>query len=439
MWRVTITGLMAKKLRLVLTSIAVVLGVAFMSGTFVLTDTLGSVFDKLFTDATEGVDADVRAKRELDSGQGGFAPRNPVPAEPGAGRGGRAGGEDRPTATSSGFASVVGTDGDTVQNGNSPTFGFSWLPRPFGEANVITRGHQPAAADEVVLDEKTASESGYRIGDEVPIIFLTGTPETFQFVGVFRFGDSDSTAGATRVAFTPRTALRVVGHDGEWDSIYVAAKPGVSQQTLAANVRTVVAATPDGQKYEVLTGKELADEQASNVKDRLGFLNTFLLVFAFIALFVGSFIIYNTFSIIVAQRSRELALLRALGASGKQVTRSVAAEAFVVGLLSSVLGLGLGVLVAIGLQNLLAAFGFELPSEAPVILARTVIVALVAGTVVTFVSALSPALRAPRACRPWPRCATARSSPPVGLAGTASVACSRSSGSSSPGSASSAT
>ena len=193
-----------------------------------------------------------------------------------------------------------------------------------------------------------------------------------------------------------RTALRVVGHDGEWDSIFVAANPGVSQQKLAANVRTVVAATPDGQKYEVLTGKELADEQASNVKDRLGFLNTFLLVFAFIALFVGSFIIYNTFSIIVAQRSRELALLRALGASGKQVTRSVAVEAFVVGLLSSVLGLGLGVLVAIGLQNLLAAFGFELPSEAPVILARTVIVALVAGTVVTFVSALSPARRAAR-------------------------------------------
>ncbi len=154
--------------------------------------------------------------------------------------------------------------------------------------------------------------------------------------------------------------------------------------------------TPDAQKYEVLTGKKLADEQASNVKDRLGFLNTFLLVFAFIALFVGSFIIYNTFSIIVAQRSRELALLRALGASGKQVTRSVAAEAFVVGLLSSVLGLALGVLVAIGLQSLLAAFGFELPTQAPVILARTVIVALVAGTVVTFVSALSPARRAAR-------------------------------------------
>ena len=262
MWRVTISGLMAKKLRLVLTSIAVVLGVAFMSGTFVLTDTLGSVFDKLFTDVTKGVDADVRARRELDSGRGNFAPRNPVPESlvpvvegaPGV---------KIAHGTVGGFAAVVGTDGDTVQNGNSPTNGFSWLPRPFGEANVITRGHKPEAADEVVLDEKTASESGYKLGDEVPIIFLTGTPEKFQFVGVFRFGDSDSTAGATRVAFTPRTALRVVGHDGEWDSIYIAAKPGVSQQALATNVRKVVAATPDGAQYEVLTGKELADEQAS--------------------------------------------------------------------------------------------------------------------------------------------------------------------------------
>jgi putative ABC transport system permease protein len=396
MWRVTIKGLMAKKLRLVLTSIAVVLGVAFMSGTFVLTDTLGSVFDKLFTEATKGVDADVRSKRALDnSQQGGFASRNPVPGTLVAVVDG-APGVRIAHGNVQGFATVVDVHGDTVQNGNSPTFGFSWLPRPFGEANHVTKGHRPTAADEIVLDEHTARDSGYKLGDEVPVIFLAGTRESFRFVGIFRFGDSGSTAGATRVAFTPRTAQRVVGHKGEWDSIYVAAKPGVSQVEVAHSVRKAIVGTPNAQKYEVLTGKQLADEQASNVKDRLGFLNTFLLVFAFIALFVGSFIIYNTFSIIVAQRSRELALLRALGASGKQVTRSVAVEAFVVGLLSSVLGLALGVLVAIGLQNLLAAFGFELPTQAPVILGRTVIVALVAGTVVTFVSALSPARRAAR-------------------------------------------
>jgi putative ABC transport system permease protein len=230
----------------------------------------------------------------------------------------------------------------------------------------------------------------------VPIVFLSGTPQTFKLVGIFSFGSTGGRPGATLAGFEPTAAQRLLGRAGEWDAIDVAAKRGVSQDEVAAAVRKALAARADTSSYEVLTGRQLADESANNVKSRLGFLNTFLLVFALIALFVGSFIIYNTFSIIVAQRSRELALLRALGASGKQVTGSVAAEAFVVGLLSSVLGLFLGVAVAIGLQGLLAAFGFELPSEAPVILPRTVAVALVAGTVVTFVSALSPARRAAR-------------------------------------------
>jgi putative ABC transport system permease protein len=394
MWRVTIKGLLAKKLRLVLTSIAVVLGVAFISGTFVLTDTLGSVFDNLFSEATKGVDAVVRAKRELDS-DGGFGDRNPVPnsfvsvVE-------RAPGVRVAHGNVQGSAAVIGTDGDTVQGSNGRGFGFSWLPRPFGEANHIVRGHRPEAADEVVLDENTVDKAGYRLGASVPIVFREGTPETFTLVGVFRFGGSGGRPGATSAGFTPGAAQRLLGREGEWDAVYVAAKPGVSQEQLARSVRQAIPRTEGATTYEVLTGEQLADESASNVKDRLGFLNTFLLVFALIALFVGSFIIYNTFSIIVAQRSRELALLRALGASGKQVTRSVAAEAFAVGLLSSVIGLALGVLVAIGLQGLLAAFGFELPSEAPVILPRTVIVAVLAGTVVTFVSALSPARRAAR-------------------------------------------
>ncbi len=393
MWRVTIKGLLAKKLRLVLTSIAVVLGVAFISGTFVLTDTLGNVFDNLFTETTKGLDAVVRSKRELSSDQG-FAPRNPVPNRlvPVVGS---TPGVKLARGTAQGFLSVVGKDGDVVQNGNRPTVGFAWLPLPLGEANHIIRGHGPEAPGQVVLDDNIVTTSGYELGAEVPVVLQQGTPEKFTLVGVFRVGDTGSLPGS-RAGFTPKTAQRIVGREGEWDAIDVAAKPGVSQDEVARNVRTALRDAGDSQKYEVLTGKQLADESANNVKDRLGFLNTFLLVFALIALFVGSFIIYNTFSIIVAQRSRELALLRALGASGKQVTRSVAAEAFVVGLLSSVLGLALGVLVAIGLQGLLAAFGFSLPSEAPVILPRTVVVALFAGTVVTFVSALSPARRAAR-------------------------------------------
>ncbi|HXY94670.1 MAG TPA: FtsX-like permease family protein [Acidimicrobiia bacterium] len=394
MWRVTVKGLLAKKIRLVLTSIAVVLGVAFMSGTFVLTDTLGDVFDNLFTETTKGIDAVVRAKQTLEDNNPRTRTANPVPqslvpiVE-------QATGVRLAHGAVQGYAAVVGKDGKVVGNNNRSS-GFAWLPLPFGQSNHIIRGHEPRADDEFVLDENTADDSGYALGAQVPIVFQNGTPEKFDLVGVFRFGNNDSVPGSTSAGFTPTTALRVVGREGQWDWIDVAAKPGVSQQALARNIRQTLAARTGGTTYEVLTGKQFADERANNVKDRLGFLNTFLLVFAVIALFVGSFIIYNTFSIIVAQRSRELALLRALGASGKQVTRSVAAEAFVVGLLSSAIGLALGVLVAIGLQGLLAAFGFQLPSEAPVILPRTVIVALLAGTIVTFVSALSPARRAAR-------------------------------------------
>jgi putative ABC transport system permease protein len=394
-WRVTIKGLLAKKLRLVLTSIAVVLGVAFMSGTFVLTDTLQSVFDNLFNETTKGIDAAVRSKQTIDQGQAQFRPRNPVPNSLVSVVEG-APGVQRAEGTVQGFATVIDRNGNAVQNGQAPTVGFSWQGKPFGQANHLTQGHPPRAPDEVVLDHGTADDAKVKLGDSVRIVFTTTAPETFRLVGVFTFGSSGSSTGATRAGFEPATAQRVLGRPDEWDEIDVAAKPGVSQDELVGNIRAALHESGDSSSYEVITGKKLADERANNVRQGLSFLNTFLLVFAGIALFVGSFIIYNTFSIIVAQRSRELALLRALGASGKQVTRSVAAEAFVVGLLSSALGLALGILVAIGLQTLLSAVGFELPTQAPVILARTVIVALVAGTVVTFVSAIAPARRAAR-------------------------------------------
>ena len=395
MWRVTIKGLLAKKIRLVLVSISVVLGVAFMSGTFVLTDTIGKVFDSLFTDTTKGIDAVVRTRRTVDEDQGNFTPRTPVPESlvPVV-----AGARGAKVAEGSvqGFATVIDKQGDPVQNGQSPTFGFSWLGKPLGQSNQLIRGHAPRGPSEVVLDEDTASDAKAKIGDQVEIVFIQTAPEKFEVVGISRFGESGSSTGATRVFFAPATAQRVLGRVGEWDLIEVAADAGVSQPELARNIRSTLESSDDAKTYEVLTGQKYADESANNVKEGLGFFNTFLLVFAVIALFVGAFIIYNTFSIIVAQRSRELALLRALGASGRQVTWSVAAEAFVVGLLSSVLGLFLGVLVAVGIQALLSAVGFDLPSQAPVILPRTVIVALVAGTLVTFVSAIAPARRAAR-------------------------------------------
>jgi len=391
--RVTIKELLAHKVRLILTSIAIVLGVAFMSGTFVLTDTIAHVFDNVFSQNAQGIDAVVRAERTLDDEDFGFSSRNPVPDEvltvvqgtPGVALA---------EGTVSGFATVIDTNGDAVSRGQAPSVGISWNSGRFAESRAVTSGHRPRASNEVALDVDTANESGHKLGDPVTILFGQGEPEVFELSGIF--DDNGGRAGATFAAFVPETAQRVLGQPGEWDSVNVAKQTDVSEQRLLADIRGALRADGFATGYEVKTGQQVADERASNVKDRLGFFNTFLLVFALIALFVGSFIIYNTFSIIVAQRGRELALLRALGASGSQVTRSVAMEAFFVGLFSSVVGLALGVLVALGLQELISAIGFTLPTESPQILPRTIIVALVAGTLVTFFAALAPARRAAR-------------------------------------------
>jgi putative ABC transport system permease protein len=408
MGHVTLKNLFAKKLRLVLTSLAVVLGVAFMSGTFVLTDTLGSVFDNLFATTTKGVDAVVRGKEPFKA-QGrnpnANATRPPVPdalvpvvrRTPGV-------------ANAQGnllrYALVQDRNGQAIQN-QAPAFGVAWYPAKTAVNQSLelvatfegARSVQPATGDEVALDVTTANDGGYRVGDRVRIGFATSPPEVFRLAGVFRFGGSDQgLAGATLAAFTPTTAQRVMNpptQQGTWDQIDVRAAHGLSETA----VRDRLAPTLRGggfRQYEAITGTQLAQEQSNNVKSNLSFFNTFLLIFALVALFVGAFIIYNTFSITVAQRARELGLLRALGASGRQVVGSVALEAFVVGLLSSVLGLGLGILLVSPLEGLLSAFGISLPTGPVQIQARTVIVALIAGTLVTFVSAIAPARRAAR-------------------------------------------
>ena len=395
MWRVTLKGLLGKKLRLVLTSIAVVLGVAFMSGTFVLTDTLGSVFDDLFSQQTEVRDALVRARQTLDNDpEQGLAPRNPVPErllETVESTDGVAAAEGSVFAFG---ATAIGRDGDPVQNGGAPTFGLSWPGRSFDQLYDMESGRPPRSSSEMALDAKTASAGDYQVGDEVPMVFLTGAPRTFELVGIFSYGESGNLAGATLAGFQMSTAQEVMNRVGVFDEIQVKATKGTTPEELVSNLRGELRASGEARSFQAVTAQEQADETSSDIKEGLSFFNTFLLVFAFISLFVGAFIIYNTFSIIVAQRSRELALLRAIGASAKQVRRSVAAEALVVGLLSSVIGLALGVLVAIGLQALLSAFGFSLPSKSPVILPRTIIVAIVVGTIVTYISAVSPARRA---------------------------------------------
>ena len=435
MLRVTLKNLLAKKFRLVLTSLAVVLGVAFMAGTFVLTDTIGQVFDDLFADVNRGVDVAVRSRAAFDetAGAGTEEVREPLDSP-----GGASCDDDPPPAPGSvlavvcdvpgvkaaegsvtGYALVarIGRDGqpeDAVQPSGPPTLGVSWgldreLNQAFGGDGRPEVGHRPRGPRQVALDETTAEEAGFTekaVEDcandggcadaRAQIVFLQHPPEAFDVVGIFKFGTAGNLAGATLAAFDIPTAQEVLSREGQFDVIRIAGEPGVSQTELRREVREAVRELPNGDSIQVLTGAQLAKETSDDIRENLSFFNTFLLVFALIALFVGAFIIYNTFSIIVAQRARELGLLRALGASGRQVTWSVAIEAFAVGLLSSVLGLLLGIAVAYGLQELMRAVGIGLPSGALVIASRTIIVSLIVGTLITFVSALAPARRAAR-------------------------------------------
>ncbi len=407
MGRVTLSTLLGKKLRLVLTSLAIVLGVSFMAGTFVLTDTLGSVFDNVFATATKGVDAVVRARQPFKSaGQNADVTRPPVPnsivdfvrTAPGVAKA---------EGTLLRYALVEGRNGQSIQN-QAPAFGTAWYPpkeRINQSLELVSswqggRSHQPTGPRDVALDIKTAGDGGYKIGDQVQISFASAPPARFRLTGVFRFGGSDAgLAGATLAAFTPTTAEQVLANPGQpptWDQVDVRGTSGRSEAQVRNQLNAALSRAGLRGSYESITGNQLATEQSNSIQTNLSFFNTFLLIFALVALFVGAFIIYNTFSITVAQRTQELGLLRALGASGRQVVGSVALEALVVGVLSSVLGLGLGILLVTPLRGLLSAFGIALPTGPVQVLPRTIIVSLLVGTLITLVSALAPARRAAR-------------------------------------------
>jgi putative ABC transport system permease protein len=385
MWRATFKSLLARKVRLALTALAVVLGVAFVAGTFVLTDTINHTFDTLFAEVNKGVAVEVHVKPSFGN-EGGKLPDTLLPiikAVPGV----------RLAAGSvSGYAQILDKKGKAATSGGAPTFGFNWVDAPGISPLTIKEGRAPRAPNEVGIDAVTARKDGYRPGDSVRILFQ-GPPGRFTVVGIIGFGAADNLGGATIAVFDTATAQRVLDSPGKFNIIDVAAADGVSPAVLRDRI---AAALPAGHSYEALTGADASAKAASDVKSSLGFFKIALLVFAGIALFVGAFIIFNTFSIIVAQRTRELALLRALGASSAQVTRSVMAEAVVVGLFASAVGIGVGVAVAIGLQALLKGFGIDLPGNGIVFLPRTIWVSLLLGTTVTFVSSVNPARRASR-------------------------------------------
>jgi putative ABC transport system permease protein len=392
--RAALKSLLARKLRLLLTAIAVVLGVGFTAGTFVLTDTALKSFDDLFGNVYRGTDVVVQARTAFEPGAagggggGGGSDRKPIPqgvlpavqAIPGVR------GADGDIA---GFAQIVDpVTGKVVQNGGAPTIGNSWDPDV--TSLKVGPGAPPSGADQVAVDAGSAETHHLSVGQRIRVVTPTGT-RTFTVSGIVRFGNADSLLGATLAIFDLPTAQQLFDRAGEFDFIYVAGDGGVDPDQLAARVSTVL---PSG--YQAVTGASAASQQQDQVNQGLGFLRTGLLVFGFVALFVGAFIIFNTFNIVVTQRSRELALFRALGATRRQVMSSVLLESVVVGLVASIGGILLGMLLAIGLKALIGALGLKLPPTALVIAPRTIIVSLILGTGITVAAAVSPARRASR-------------------------------------------
>jgi putative ABC transport system permease protein len=387
MWKVTIKGLLAHKLRLGLTALAIVLGVTFISGTFVLTDTLHNTFSNLFGNIYAKVDFQVRGVAQL--GSGGNAVRNELPESLLAtvrGVPGVSAAEGQVT----GYAQYIGHNGKAIQTGGAPTLGVSFDPYPQLSSLHLIAGRPPTTSTEVVMDAGTAQKYDFSVGQQVRIL-TAGPTRTFTISGIAEFGTANNLAGATLAAFTLPTAQAIAQETGKLDDINVLTAPGADKSAVQHAIAKVL---PPG--VEVVTGQTVVNESTDSVNQALGFFSTALLVFAFISLFVGAFTIFNTFSIIVGQRTRELALLRIVGANRRQVFRSVLGEAALTGLVSSVIGLGLGVLAAVGLEALLRGFGITLPPGSLVFEPRTAIVGLLVGVGVTLVAALGPARGAVR-------------------------------------------
>ena len=388
MRKVTLRGLLAHKLRLALTALAIVLGVTFISGTFVLTDTLNSTFSTLFTSVYSKIDFQVRGVAQLGSGNG--ATRNLLPESllprvqevPGV-----AGAYGNVT----GYAQFIAPDGKPISS-NVGTVGVGFDTNQQISSLHLIAGSPPATSHDVVMDAATAQSYGFKVGQQVRVLGAgLKSAEAFTITGFAQFGNEDNLVGETLAAFTLPTAQRVVGETGQFDFINVVAAPGAGKAAVQRSIAQVL--PPDA---EVVTGQTIIDEDQSVVSQALSFFNTALLIFALISLFVGAFTIYNTFSIIVGQRTRELALLRVVGASRRQVFRSVLTEAAIVGLVSSAVGVGLGVLAAVGLEALVSGFGTSLPAGPLTFEPRTAIVGLAVGTLVTVVSAIGPARNAVR-------------------------------------------
>ena len=386
MLRLIVRGLWARKLRTVLTSIAIVLGVAMVAGTFILTDQINAAFDDIFETGNSKIDAVVSRQTEFDS----FEDVLPPLPESTIAQVARVDGVEHAEGQIQATGQLV-VDGDIIEAQGAPALVFSNVDESINP-NVPLEGRLPENPGEVAVIKDTADQEDLSVGQPGIALATKAGTQPVTLVGIFRYGDVESIGGATVVLTTFRDAQRWFEREGQTSLVFASAEDGVSANQLADRIR---AAMPDSVKVE--TAQENADAQSEDIAGEIsGFLTPALLTFAGVALFVGAFIIFNTFSITVAQRVREFGMVRALGATRGQTLRNVVGEAFVVGVVASLIGLAAGVGIAIGIQALFDAIGFGLPAASIEIQPRTVIVALLVGVVVTVVAAVGPALRATR-------------------------------------------
>jgi putative ABC transport system permease protein len=380
MRRVTLRGLQGHLVRLLLTAAAVMLGVSFVTGTFVLRDSFDRALGGLVTGSTAGLDVSVRGA-EVAGGDGTRArvPLNLVDtlsAVPGVAR---------VSPDLQGVAIIAGSDGIAVRNSGAPGLGFAFSDDD--PAFKLVAGRGPTNPGEVVVETVTLDKAGLEVGDHTRAV-IGGETRSVTVTGEVEFG---VLFGATAVLVDQATALRDFAPDGTVASITIGADPGVSQLALRTSVADVLPGAT-----EAVTGAAVNAENETAVQQGLGFATTFLLLFAGVALFVGAFIIANTFTMLIGQRARELALLRALGASRNQVLGSVMGEAAVVGVVGSVLGMGLGILIAQGAKIAIRGLlGVDIGTSLPVT-SSTLLISLAVGTLVTMASAILPARRAAR-------------------------------------------
>ena len=386
MIRVALKDILGRKLRLILTSLAIVMGVAMVSGTFVLTDTINAGFSAIYSTAYSGSDAVVTGKEAFGGSQN--APSFPestlarIQALPDV------------AAADGGIgdqAQFVGSNGKTITHGGAPGLAFSTNgPSRFNPLTLVS-GTWPHGPNEVGMDEHTASSQGFAVGQTVKVVPRGGKERAFKIAAIIQFGSANSLGGATLAIFDLPTAQALFHKVGELDQVDAAAKPGTTAQALVDQIQKVL--PPNTQ---VRTGQDQASASTKETSDQLAFLQYFLLAFGFIALFVGAFVIANTLSITIAQRTREFATLRAVGATGRQVRRVVIIEGLVLGTVASLVGLFVGLALAKGLDALFKAFGADLPQRGLVFAWRTVIISMALGIIVTLVASLRPAFRATR-------------------------------------------